>query len=172
MHPRSLIRQAAAQTLKQALPQLAASIYVQRALPLARERLPAILVYAREERLDEAYDADPGARRRLLTLAVEIVAAGLDAHETVDALCAEIEAALEADDTLGGRVEGLRILRAEIEQDGEGETPLVACRLAVEVVYWTLWRPEEEGERPRLVLYSIAPEIGAAHEPKYRPLDA
>ncbi|MCX8016449.1 MULTISPECIES: hypothetical protein [Tepidimonas] len=172
MHPRQQIRAAVRDVIAAALPELANRIHVHRAVPLARGRLPAILIYAREERLDDAYQADPGARRRILTLAIEIVAAGEAAHEEADALCAQIEAALEADETLSHRAEGLRILRAEIEQDGEGETPLLACRIVVEVAYWTLWQPPSPGSRPSLVLYSIAPEIGRAFEDRYQPIDA
>lgn len=170
MHPRQQIRAAVRDVIADALPALAGRIHVHRAVPLARSRLPAILIYAREERLDDAYQADPGARKRILTLAVEIVAAGESAHEEADALCAQVEAALEADETLGHRAEGLRILRAEIEQDGDGETPALACRLVVEIAYWTLWRQDSPDSRPSLVLYSIAPEIGRAYEDRYRPL--
>lgn len=172
MHPRSQIRSAVRECLAAALPELAARIHVHRAIPLAKTRLPAILVYAREERIDEAYAADPGARRRILTLAIDVVAAGDGAEETADALASRIEAALEADETLGGCAEGLRIRATSIEQDGEGETPILAARLTVEVVYWTLWRQEDAGSRPTLVLYSMAPEIGRAFEDHYRPLDA
>lgn len=169
-HPRSAIRAAVRDRLAAALPDLAARIYVQRATPLVRERLPAIMIYARDERIDEAYTADPGARRRVLTLAVEIVAAGRDAHDAADALAAAVESALEADETLGGLLEGSRLMRTEMEMDGDGETPIFACRLLIEAVYWTLWRQPDAGARPTLVLYSIAPEIGAAHVDRYRTL--
>lgn len=172
MHPRSQIRSAVRNVLAQALPELAARIHVHRAIPLAKTRLPAILLYAREERLDEAYAADPGARRRLLSLAIDIVVAGDGAEEEADRLAAAVEAALEADETLGGRAEGLRILSTAIEQDGEGEVSALAARLTVEVVYWTIWHQDAAGQRPTLALYSIAPQIGRAHEDAYRPIDA
>lgn len=171
-HPRSLIRQAVRECLAQALPALASRIHLHRAVPLTKQRLPALLLYAREERIDDAYAADPGPRRRLMTLAVEIVAAGHEAHERIDALAAVVEAALEADETLGGRVEGSRLVRTEIEQDGDGETPLCACRLSFEIAYWTQWRSGagETAVRPTLVLYSVSPFIGRAHEDKYQPV--
>lgn len=169
-HPRQTIREALTAVLKTALPELARRIHWHRAIPLAKGRLPALLVYTRGERIDEAYAADPGARRRILTLGIEIVASGDAALDAVDALCARIEAALEAQETLGDLVEGLRIVSTEVEQDGDSDTPVLAARLTVEVIYWTAWQTPDEGTRPSLVLFSIAPQIGRAHEDKYVPI--
>jgi hypothetical protein len=38
---------------------------------------------------------------------------------------------------LGNTVEGSRLARTEIDQEGEGDTPIVALRLSFEVAYWT-----------------------------------
>lgn len=172
-HPRSLIRNALRDLVAQALPELAGRIHLHRAVPLGKARLPAILVYAREERIDEWHRDDEGAcvRKRLLTLGVEIVAAGDDAHDAVDALAARFEAALEADETLGRRVESARLVATSIEQDGDGELVALAARLTVEVVYWTTWRQSaDDGVRPSIVLYSVSPHIGRDYEDRYRPL--
>ena len=78
-------------------------------------------------------------------------------------------AILDADETLGLLVEGTRLTRTEVDQGGEGDTPVLAARLSFEVSYWT--RPVvDEGELPLQVLYSWAPRIGIPHEPDYQPL--
>lgn len=172
--PRTVIREAVAQRLAAHLPAVDARItpqriHVHRATPLASGRLPAILIYAQQERIEEQPHADPGLRYRKLDVAVDIVAGGATAADDVDTLAQAVEAILDQDETLGRLVEGTRLLRIEIDQDGEGETPVLAARLTFEVSYWT--KPiEEEGRLPLHVLYSWGPKIGIPHEPDYVPL--
>lgn len=173
-HPRTLIREAVAARLIDALPKVDARITPQRisihrSTPLFAGKLPAILIYTRDERIEEQPTADPGLRYRKLELSVEIIASGDAAAEEADVLAQAVEAILDADETLGLLVEGTRLTRTEVDQGGEGDTPVLAARLSFEVSYWT--RPVvDEGELPLQVLYSGAPRIGIPHEPDYQPL--
>ena len=173
-HPRTLIREAVAARLIEALPKVdaritATRISIHRSTPLFAGKLPAILIYTRDERIEEQLNADPGLRYRKLELSVEIIASGDAAAEEADVLAQAVEAILDADDTLGLLVEGTRLTRTEVDQGGEGDTPVLAARLSFEVSYWT--RPVvDEGELPLQVLYSWAPRIGIPHEPDYQPL--
>ena len=101
---------------------------------------------------------------------MEIFASGDAAAEEADVLAQAVEAILDADETLGLLVEGTRLTRTEVDQGGEGDTPVLAARLWCEVSYWT--RPVEtpEGALPLQVLYSWVPRIGIPHEPEYQPL--
>ncbi len=144
-------------------------ISIHRSTPLFAGKLPAILIYTRDERIEEQPNADPGLRYRKLELSVEIIASGDAAAEEADVLAQAVEATLDADETLGLLVEGTRLTRTEVDQGGEGDTPVLAARLSFEVSYWT--RPVvDEGELPLQVLYSWAPRIGIPHEPDYQPL--
>ena len=173
-HPRTLIREAVKERLIEQLPKLdaritASHISIHRSTPLFAGKLPAVLIYTRDERIEEQPNADPGLRRRLLELSVEIIASGDAAAEEADTLAQAVEAVLDADETLGLLVEGTRLTRTEVDQGGDGDTPVLAARLSFEVSYWT--RPVvDEGELPLQVLYSWAPRIGIPHEPDYQPL--
>ena len=174
-HPRTLIREAVAARLIESLPKVdaritPARISIHRSTPLFAGKLPAILIYTRDERIQDQHNADPGLRYRKLELSVEIIASGDAAAEEADVLAQAVEAILDADETLGLLVEGTRLTRTEVDQGGEGDTPVLAARLSFEVSYWT--RPAEtpEGELPLQVLYSWVPRIGVPHEPDYTPL--
>lgn len=174
-HPRTLIREAVKERLVAQLPAIdpritAARISIHRSTPLFAGKLPAILIYTRDERIEEQPNAAPGLRYRKLELSVEIIASGDAAAEEADVLAQAVEATLDLDETLGLLVEGTRLTRTEVDQGGEGDTPVLAARLWFEVSYWT--RPVEtpEGALPLQVLYSWAPRIGIPHEPEYQPL--
>ena len=173
-HPRTLIREVVAALLSANLQKVdpritPARISIHRSTPLFAGKLPAILIYTRDERIEEQPNADPGLRYRKLELSVEIIASGDAAAEEADVLAQAVEATLDLDETLGLLVEGTRLTRTEVDQGGEGDTPVLAARLSFEVSYWT--RPVvDEGELPLQVLYSWAPRIGIPHEPDYQPL--
>jgi hypothetical protein len=173
-HPRTLIREAVAARLIESLPKVdaritPARISIHRSTPLFAGKLPAILIYTRDERIEDQPNADPGLRYRKLELSIEIITSGEAAAEEADVLAQAIEAILDLDETLGLLVEGTRLTRTEVDQGGEGDTPVLAARLSFEVSYWT--RPVvDEGELPLQVLVSWVPEIGVSHEHSYQPV--
>ena len=173
-HPRTLIREAVAARLIDALPKVDARITPQRisihrSTPLFSGKLPAILIYTRDERIDDQPNADPGLRYRKLELSVEIIASGDAAAEEADVLAQAVEATLDVDETLGLLVEGTRLTRTEVDHGGEGDTPILAARLSFEVSYWT--KPViDDGVLPLQVLVSWVPEIGVSHEHSYQPV--
>ena len=174
-HPRTLIREAVRKRLVAHLPAIDARISanrisIHRSTPLFAGKLPAILIYTRDERIEDQPNAAPGLHYRKLELSIEIIASGDAAAEEVDGLAQAVEAILDADETLGLLVEGTRLTRTEVDQGGEGDTPVLAARLSFEVSYWS--RPQEppEGVLPLQVLVSWVPEIGVGHEPSYQPV--
>ena len=175
-HPRTLIREAVKARLSANLPKVdpritPARISIQRSTPLFAGKLPAILIYTRDERIEDQPNSDPGLRHRKLELSVEIIASGEAAAEDADTLAQAVEAILDADETLGRMVEGTRLTRTEVDQGGEGDTPVLAVRLTFEISYWT--QPSDtDGVLPLQVLVSWVPKIGLPHEPDYQPLTA
>ena len=173
-HPRTLIREAVAVLLSANLPKVdaritAARINIHRSTPLFAGKLPAVLIYTRDERLEEQPNADPGLRYRKRELSVEIIASGDAAAEEADVLAQAVEATLDVDETLGLLVEGTRLTRTEVDQGGEGDTSVLAVRLSFEVSYWT--KPViDDGVLPLHVLVSWVPEIGTRHEHSYQPV--
>ena len=172
-HPRTLIREAVAVRLIEALPKVdaritPARISIHRSTPLFAGKLPAILIYTRDERIQDQPNADPGLRYRKLELSIEIIASGDGAAEEADVLAQAVEATLDLDETLGLLVEGTRLTRTEVDQGGEGDTPVLAARLSFEISYWT--KPViDNGVLPLHVLVSWVPEIGVSHEHSYQP---
>ncbi len=174
-HPRTLIREAVRQRLVAQLPAIdprisASRIGIHRSTPLFQAKLPAILIYTRDERIEDQPNADPGLRYRKLELSIEIIVSGDAAAEEADTLAQTVEAILDADETLGLLVEGTRLTRTEVDQGGEGDTPVLAARLSFEVSYWT--KPViDDGVLPLQVLVSWVPEVGVSHEHSYQPVD-
>ena len=173
-HPRTLIREAVAVRLIEALPKVdaritPARISIHRSTPLFAGKLAAILIYTRDERIQDQPNADPGLRYRKLELSIEIIASGDGAAEEADVLAQAVEATLDLDETLGLLVEGTRLTRTEVDQGGEGDTPVLAARLSFEISYWT--KPViDNGVLPLHVLVSWVPEIGVSHEHSYQPV--
>ena len=174
-HPRTLIREAVAVRLSANLPKVdpritASRISIHRSTPLFAAKLPAILIYTRDERIEDQPHADPGLRYRKLELSIEIITSGEAAAEEADILAQAVEAILDGDETLGLLVEGTRLTRTEVDQGGEGDTPVLAVRLSFEVSYWTRPLESPEGQLPLQVLVSWVPEIGVSHEHSYQPV--
>jgi hypothetical protein len=139
LSPRTAIRRAACEVLRAALPGWAEgfppeSVYDSLTVPLGMKKLPAILVYTRDERLDEDGHTDPGIRSRTLELAVEVVT-GSDA--ATDFLCTAVETVMDANETIGNLVQGTRLQRISVDRDSDGERIVVAARMDFEVAYFT-----------------------------------
>ncbi len=166
MTPRTAIRCAVRDLLLLSLPEwdnriTERRVSMNRATPLFAAKLPAVLIYAGDERIEENPNGDPGLRHRSLDLMVEIVAGGSDADGDAELLAFAVETILEHDETLGGLVEGARLKRVDTEIDGDGEMPLVGVRLKFEVSYWT--RPLylfAESEEQQVVVRPPAPVEG------------
>lgn len=141
--PRTAIRRRVCALLRAALPLwdarlTALHIHESRAVPLSPKKLPAVLIYTRDERLeDDAGHSDPGLRKRTLELAVEVVTVNPDADTQADTLVAAIETIVDNNDTLGELVEGTHLTRVSMDVDGDGDTVMVGARLEFEITYWT-----------------------------------
>ena len=97
-HPRTLIRQAVKDRLVAQLPLVdprisEARISIHRSTPLFAAKLPAILIYTRDERIEDAPSSHPGIRYRKLELSVEVITSGEAAIEDADTLAQAIEGA-------------------------------------------------------------------------------
>lgn len=140
LSPRTAIRQKACGILRAALPAWLEGftpdrVHESMSVPLGMKRLPAVLVYTGDERLeDDSGHADPGLRLRTLELAVEIVTGG---DAATDLLCAAVEAVMDADETLGNLVQGARLKRIGMDRDSDGEKTVVAAHMEFEITYRT-----------------------------------
>lgn len=108
------------------------------------ENLPAILVYSRNEIVDEFATA-PRTLRRKLRLAIECVAnADEQLDNELDDMGQEVEEALGADESLGGIAADCILEQADMELKGDGNTVIGSCTLTYLVTYLTELKDESE----------------------------
>ncbi|KAA5603236.1 hypothetical protein F1188_19850 [Roseospira marina] len=141
------------------------TVFASRCTPLAPRLLPAILVYTQSDRRDR--DRGGGVIQRHLDVVVEVAAQGEAADATVDRLSMQVEAALDADPTLGGAVQSIAWESSEADYDGEGAQATAGLRLTFTAVYATVPPDGDDGPLPAGVYASWAPDIGPPHEPDY-----
>ena len=114
MTPRTAIRLAVRDRLLASLPEwddriTERRVSMNRVTPLFAAKLPAVLIYAGDERIEENPHADPGLRHRKLDLVVEVVTGGESADETAEKLAFAVEIILDHEETFCGLVEGSKL---------------------------------------------------------------
>jgi len=111
-------------------------VYKTRSYALAPDELPALRVSTPTEQMDaesSGFSVVPGIGRiRLLCEAV--AKAGSAADDQVDAICEQVEAAMEANRTLSGAVMSLRLVDFDQQESTESDQPVVVGRMTFEAV--------------------------------------
>lgn len=148
-HPRIAIRDAIKARLDHTLPSVdsrltPSRIHVMKMTPLFAGKLPAVLIYSKQETIDDMPSEHLGNRYRKLTMAIDVIASGESAANEADAIAWAIEQQLALDETLSHAVETIRLTSTDVEFDSEGDTPVMAVRLSVEVRYWTSFVPSSD----------------------------
>lgn len=138
-HARAQILAAAAALLAN-LPTTGSRCHISRANPKAAEQGPFLLLYSRSQATQPLTMGGAGRKlRHELVFAVEGVApeAG-DSDATLDDIALEVEAALHADPTLGGRCKDLHLTSTQLAARAEGEARIGRIRLEFNVHYQTV----------------------------------
>jgi len=156
MHPRRVIREAFRARLIAAATGAAERVYNSRIAPIGddADELPAILIYAREEKIDpqkgfgiEGEDTYTERELRLVTEA--IVRGGETVDDRLDDLAEQMEAALDDWDVPGFESARVRLIESDIDIVTEHvRFPIGAIGLLWLVTYRAKWRPRPEGTRP------------------------
>ncbi len=143
-HQRQLIREAAKTALVGISPYNTAAqtrVYETRVVPWRRLELPAIAVYA----LDESISVNGSAPREFTrTLQLEVVGAVeavSNVDDSLDSLAAQIETAMQADETLAGTCGDCILTATEIAVDADAQKPIGFIRMVYEVTYYTYATP-------------------------------
>jgi hypothetical protein len=102
-----------------------ANVYAHRAYPLERAKLPALRVYTVSETVEIVTIHAPMVQDRNVEVRVEGVeaAAEADLDDTLDQIAKEVETALSAALTVGGKPVTLAYTGCEIELDDEAAKP-------------------------------------------------
>ena len=114
------------------------NVYRTQIYPLEHSNLPGLCVYASVE--DAAIDNMTGTRsleRRCDYIIEAFVRAASNYDNTMDTICAEIEAAMATDVSRGGNAKDTVLTRSEFEYSEEGDRPMAMARLTYSVQYRT-----------------------------------
>ena len=114
------------------------NVYRTQIYPLEHSNLPGLCVYSNLE--DVVVDNMSGTRglERTCDVIIEaFVRATSNYDNTMDTICAEIEAAMASDLTRGGNAKDCILVRSEFEYSDEGDKPMAMARLTYAVQYRT-----------------------------------
>ena len=138
-HVREQIRDAAVTALT-SLTTTGARVYRERLYQLRAADLPGLRIYCGAESVEaDRLGALHGQQRDMALIVEGLARATADLDETLDDICAEVEAALAADVTLGGKAKVLYLTGIDDpEQSDEGDQPIGLVRLNFRVQYRTL----------------------------------
>jgi hypothetical protein len=133
-HVRSQIRNA----VVSALSGVSATVKATRYYPTDVEELPRVHVFTVSERMDSAY-ASLSTQGRVVSVVVECIATGAETtlDDTLDALCVEVEEALESS-KLGGLALTTMLTTTDIKFDTDSRKPVGSALLTFDVVYRTI----------------------------------
>jgi hypothetical protein len=105
------------------------AVYSGRVYP--HDTLPSLAVFTLREEVNEE-----DHRTRTVFLQVEArTQATADLDDAIDAICVEVEVAISADDTLGGKALCVFPPETEIELSGEAEKPIAQATMTFPAMY-------------------------------------
>lgn len=134
-HARTQIRNAVT-TLLKGNTTAGNNVYEARVYPLDDPKLPALLVYTKQETVGEQSMSRPRTQQRELMVSVEAyVKASGNVDEYTDNLAMEVEQLIAADPTLGGLVKDIALDTTETQFHGDGEKPIAVAILTLSVLY-------------------------------------
>jgi hypothetical protein len=137
-HARRTIRERVVSILEAA--QVADQVHASRVYPLAAGTVSAALVYTNSEIVSDASSTLTAPRHlgRELVMVVECVARdSRHLDDRLDNLCANVENAIGADNTLGGLVKDCILLDTAITHTFDGDAPIGSARMQFRVQYRT-----------------------------------
>ena len=119
------------------------SVFRSRVHTMVDSNLPALLIYVREDVLEEETSSmqTDGKKGNQYVLSISIDAVEKDASETTAennlfTIRKEVQTALEADLTLGGKCKDLWLVEASIEdRTGSGDSPILVMTMAWNFLY-------------------------------------
>lgn len=135
-HVRQLIRSNIETTLT-GLTTTGSRVYASRVYPIQSAGMPGLCIYTSSETIEAQTIKPPRGLIRSLEVSVEAYVENASADDTLDTICAEVEAAMTTDLTRGGYAKDTRLVSFEAEFAGEGEKPVVVGRLLFEILYST-----------------------------------
>lgn len=114
------------------------NVYQTRIYPVAEDKLPGIAIYTRTEDTEYQTITVPRIQERTLSIAVEAYVKALNNYDdTLDAIAAEVEAALYTDLTRGGFAKDTRVVSFDAQFSGDGDQPVAYATIEIQIDYFT-----------------------------------
>lgn len=136
-HARQTIREAAATALT-GLTTTGSRVYQSRVHPVSDAKLPCLLINTDSESVVAENVGSPALLDRFVELSVRCVAkASSNLDDTLDAMAAEVEAAIGAS-TLSGKLKTLLLESIDVEMVGEAEKPVGILTMKWRANYMTV----------------------------------
>ncbi|MCH2547309.1 MAG: hypothetical protein MK052_06855 [Alphaproteobacteria bacterium] len=112
------------------------NVYEARVYPIDDPKLPALLIYSKQEVVGEQSMSRPRTQQRELMITVEAyVKARGNVDEETDTLAMEIEQLIAADPTIGGLVKDTALDTTETQFSDDGEKPVAVAILNFSTLY-------------------------------------
>lgn len=112
------------------------NVFEARVYPINDPKLPALLVYSKQETVGEQSMSRPRTQQRELMITVEAyVKARGTVDEDTDTLALEVEQLIAADPTLGGLVKDTALDTTETQFSDDGERPVAVAVMTFSVLY-------------------------------------
>ena len=132
MHKRQQIREQLRTVIDNAVD---VDVYLNRVYPLSDPQ--AILIYPESENIDYVTQGNDRTQMRMLTVRVEVLVSGkVNYDNKIDDIMVKVEESL-ANTDLNGLAHDVKIASYQVEFSGEGDVPIGAGILNVNVVYTT-----------------------------------
>jgi hypothetical protein len=153
LHQRKQIRDAMVAQLKAANTSAADRVLPSRVAPVREATLPVICVYTSDEATDvDSMDSAPRYLRRIMNVRIEAwVSAVANPEDAFDAICMEIETAMDGDDSLNDTCSWCWPSAAQFGITASGDRPMGCARLEYTVIYYTdLATDDQDAARDKL----------------------
>lgn len=112
------------------------NVFEARVYPINDPKLPALMIYTKQETVGEQSMSRPRTQQRELFVTVEAyVKARGNVDEDTDNLALEIEQLIAADPTLSGLVKDTALDTTETQFSDDGERPVAVAILTFSVLY-------------------------------------
>ena len=112
------------------------NVYEARVYPIDDPKLPALLIYTKQETVGEQSMSRPRTQQRELMVTVEAyVKERGNVDEATDKLAMEIEQQIATDPTLGGLVKDTALDTTDTQFSDDGEKPIAVAILTFSVLY-------------------------------------
>ena len=112
------------------------NVFEARVYPINDPKLPALLIYTKQETVGDQSMSRPRTQQRELFVTIEAyVKARGNVDEDTDNLALEIEQLIAADPTLGGLVKDISLDTTDTQFSDDGERPVAVAILTFSVLY-------------------------------------